>query len=107
MNIGRGMFRLWIVASCAWVALWIWVLSSDYLGLIAVNCAQRADDLPAGIVTAECYNLEARQSAALEGLLNHAASYRTWLGALGLPLLALAFGKVAFWIGAGFRSKVK
>lgn len=91
MNVRRGLFRLWIVASVVWVAIWF--------TFIWATCTTHAN----GQVTF-C-------STDFSGWQSEWGGFTFWDYAriaeiaLGIPVLILALGSALLWALSGFSKK--
>lgn len=88
MNWRTGAFRVWIVASVAWIAFTVWETSDG-----------RFDDLIIKYGRSDQTVLGLRWDRAV----NAFKQPEQYVWTFGPPAAVLALGLTLFWIGSGFR----
>ena len=86
LNFKRGFFRLWVICSCAWAAMWVVLMWDSVKKYIS---APPPTPLPEGLV---------RFDEAMNPILSAA------LLAASFPVASFILGLFVIWIFKGFKS---
>ncbi len=108
LNLRRGLFRLWLIASAIWIAAVAWVtyviaISPRLIAVAETKCFEASKRATDGRNPFDCFHGTGMKFDDLTPLWTELAPFIA--AALAPVFFLLLMGLAGFWVAAGFRHR--